>query len=67
MRQVWQGKPKRVWGFGEQDGVFVQLESADVRRVIEYDGVELREWLLGVVCVTEEQGREVDMERPGDA
>ena len=56
-----------MWGFGEQDGVFVQLESADVRRVIEYDVVELREWLLGVVCVTEEQGREVDMERPGDA
>ena len=26
--QVWDGKPKHLWGFGEHPGVFVQLESA---------------------------------------
>ena len=26
--QVWEGKPKSIWGFGDKAGVFVQLDSA---------------------------------------
>lgn len=31
--EVWEGKPKSMWSFSDQAGVFVQLESAETRRV----------------------------------